>query len=56
MCTQIAAKVFKLNDNMQSEAVNREGDSAEPILEAAEDCPVSAIKVQDAETGDVLFD
>ena len=27
MCTQIAAKVFKLNDNMQSEAVNREGDS-----------------------------
>ena len=55
MCTQIASKVFKLNDNMQSEAVNPEGDPAETILEAAENCPVSAIKVQAAETGEVLF-
>jgi ferredoxin len=51
----VAPKVFALNDNRQSEAVNPEGDTVERILEAAENCPVSAIMVEDAETGDRLF-
>jgi ferredoxin len=34
---------------------NPDGDSEEAILEAAENCPVSAILVEDAETGEVLF-
>lgn len=55
MCETIAAKTFRLNDNRQSEAVNPEGDSEEKILEAAENCPVSAIFVEDAETGERLF-
>jgi len=55
MCESIAPHVFKLNDNRQSEAVNPEGDSVELILEAAENCPVSAICVEDAETGERLF-
>ncbi len=54
-CEAIAPKVFRLNDNRQSEAVNPEGDSIEKILEAAENCPVSAIFVEDAETGERLF-
>jgi ferredoxin len=55
MCETIAPKVFRLNENRQSEAANPEGDSVEKILEAAENCPVSAIFVEDAETGEQLF-
>lgn len=55
MCTSIAPKVFMLNEKRQSEAVNPAGDTAEKILEAAENCPVSAIMVEDAETGERLF-
>jgi ferredoxin len=55
MCEAIAPKVFRLNDNRQSEAVDPAGDTVEKILEAAESCPVSAILVEDAETGEQLF-
>jgi len=55
MCTTIAPKVFVLNVKRQSEAANPEGDTLEKILEAAENCPVSAITVEDAESGERLF-
>jgi len=55
MCEWFATKTFRLNDNRQSEVFNPEGDSVENILEAAENCPVSAIFVEDAETGERLF-
>ncbi len=55
MCEAIAPKVFRLNDNRQSEAVDPAADSLEKILEAAESCPVSAIFVEDADTGERLF-
>ncbi len=55
MCESIAPHVFRLNDNRQSEAIDPNGDSVEKILEAAENCPVSAIFVEDAETGERLF-
>jgi ferredoxin len=55
MCESIAARTFRLNDNRQSEVFDPEGDSLENILEAAENCPVSAIFVEDAETGERLF-
>jgi ferredoxin len=55
MCETIAPKVFVLNTNRQSEAVNPEGDTVEKILDAAEYCPISAIIVEDADTGERLF-
>ena len=55
MCESIAPKVFKLNDDRQSEVVDAAADSEEKILEAAENCPVSAIFVEDEETGERLF-
>ena len=55
MCEAIAIHTFRLNENRQSEAVNSAGDSTEKVLEAAENCPVSAIFVEDAETGERLF-
>jgi ferredoxin len=55
MCETFASNVFRLNDNRQAEAVDPSGDSEEKILEAAANCPVSAITVEDAETGEQLF-
>lgn len=55
MCETFAPNVFRMNDNRQSEAVNPEGDPEAAILEAAENCPMSAIIVEDAETGEQLF-
>jgi ferredoxin len=55
MCEAIAPKVFKLNDNRQSEVVDPAADTEAKIIEAAENCPVSAIFVEDAETGEQLF-
>ena len=55
MCETFAPKVFRINDNRQSEALDPAGDSEQQILEAAENCPVSAITVEDADTGERLF-
>jgi ferredoxin len=55
MCETIAVATFRLNENRQAEAVDPLGDRLEAILEAAENCPVSAIHVEDAETGEPLF-
>ena len=55
MCEAIAPKVFRLNDNRQSEVVDPAADTEAKIIEAAENCPVSAIFVEDAETGEQLF-
>jgi ferredoxin len=55
MCETIATKSFRLNENRQSEAIDPPGDIEAAILEAAENCPVSAIFVEDAETGERLF-
>jgi ferredoxin len=55
MCETIATKSFRLNGNRQSEVIDPPGDNEAAILEAAENCPVSAIFVEDAETGERLF-
>ena len=55
MCETFAPHVFRLNDDRQSEVVNPDGDTEEQILEAAENCPMSAILVEDAETGNSCF-
>lgn len=55
MCESFATNTFALNEDRQSSVVNPEGDPEELVLEAAENCPVSAITVTDAETGEQLF-
>ncbi len=55
ICVQLTPGVFALNAQRQSEVVDGEGDTAAQIREAAEQCPVSAIVVEDAETGEQLF-
>ena len=55
MCPHIASKSFALNDDRQGMVIDPDGDSRETVLEAAEACPVSAITVVDAESGEQLF-
>jgi len=55
MCETFATHTFRLNDKRQSEVVDPAGDDLDTILEAAENCPVSAIFVEEAETGERLF-
>jgi ferredoxin len=54
-CLTIAPEVFVHNAARQSEVADPAGDPAAKVLEAAENCPVSAIRVEDAETGERLF-
>jgi len=55
MCEALLPAVFRLNANRQSEAIDPAGDAEAKILEAAENCPVSAIFVEDAQMGTRLF-
>ena len=54
-CEIFAANTFALNEDRQSKVVNPDGYSEEKVMEAAQNCPVSAIIVADAETGETLF-
>ena len=55
LCIQFAPDVFALDENGQSIAFNPDGDTAAQILEAAEQCPMEAITVEDSATGHILF-
>lgn len=55
MCENFAPNTFALNEERQSYVKDPDGDPEEMVLEAAENCPVTAITVKDAETGEVLF-
>jgi len=55
MCREVAPQRFKRRDDDKSTAVSGPTDDAEAILEAAEVCPVGAITVRDAETGESLY-
>ena len=55
MCLELAPGVFAHNHWRQSEVVDPEGDTLEDVLEAAGNCPTSAITVSDAVTGEKLF-
>jgi ferredoxin len=54
-CLTIAPAVFVHNADRQSEVADPTADSAGRILSAAESCPVSAIHVEDAASGERLF-
>jgi ferredoxin len=54
-CINTAQKTFALDDSGKSSVVNPQGDPENIILEAAASCPVGAIIVEDAETGERLF-
>ena len=55
VCTYTAPGVFELDATGHSTVVDPGGGTEEQILEAADGCPVSAILVEDADTGEQLF-
>lgn len=55
MCILTSPSVFALDEKRQSIVVDPAGDTEERVLDAAEQCPMSAITVEDAETGERLF-
>jgi ferredoxin len=54
-CLRVAPGVFRHNAYRQSEVVDPAGDSERVIVEAASNCPVGAIRVEVADSGEVLF-
>jgi len=54
-CLTIAPGVFAHNAYRQSEVTSPAGAPEEVVLRAATNCPVGAIRVSDATTGDRLF-
>jgi ferredoxin len=55
ICTLLAPRTFSLNEDRQAMVVNAQGEAEETILQAAEGCPMMAITVTDADTGECLF-
>ncbi|MHC3816407.1 ferredoxin [Streptomyces sp. NBC_00341] len=55
MCVNHAPDGFRLDSARQSHPVDPETDANERVLAAAEGCPVEAITVALAETGEVVF-
>ena len=54
-CINTARATFALDESGKSSVVNAQGDLEGTVIEAAESCPVGAITVEDAETGEQLF-
>jgi ferredoxin len=54
-CVNLAPAVFRHNENVQSEVFDPAGAPEAAVLKAARFCPTSAIRVEDANTGEVLF-
>ncbi len=55
MCVLTSPSVFALDEKGQSIVVDPAGDTEERVVDAAEQCPMSAITVNNAETGRRLF-
>lgn len=46
LCVSLAPKSFKLSDDGKSEVIEPVGDDEETVKNAAESCPVGAIKIK----------
>ncbi|MFH1420064.1 MAG: ferredoxin [Planctomycetota bacterium] len=55
LCCDDAPDTFEMNDDEKAVVKNPVGDDRAAILEAANNCPVEAIRVEDTETGEVLY-
>lgn len=54
MCRALAERTFVADESGQSVVADPGAEPLEAILQAAEDCPMSAISVTDADTGEQL--
>lgn len=54
-CVNEAPEVFEMDDESIAVVTNPEGNTPEEILAAAQACPVDAITLHDAETGEKVW-
>ena len=54
MCVQFAPGVFGLDDEGQSMVLDADGAAREVVVDAASQCPMEAITVVDAGSGETL--
>lgn len=55
LCMMFSPKVFVMNEHGQSNVYNAEGADAAELIATAEQCPQCAIKVENTDSGEVLF-
>ncbi len=55
LCCNDAPETFEMDDDQIAILKTPAGDDRETIIEAASNCPVESIKVEDTETGEVLY-
>ena len=55
LCVGFMPGIFRMNSEGQSEVITVEGANGIEVISTAEQCPQCAIKVEDIETGQVLF-
>lgn len=54
LCRENAPNTFEIDADAKASVKNPEGDPRDVILHAANSCPMSAITVRDAHTGEQL--
>ncbi|MEU4896578.1 ferredoxin [Streptomyces sp. NPDC044780] len=55
MCAATAPGAFRLDGARQAHPTEPEADASEPVLTAAEGCPVEAIAIRLTDTGEQVF-
>jgi ferredoxin len=54
-CVSSAPRVFELDDDEKAIVIDANGASRDDLVEAAANCPVNAITIFDATTGETVF-
>jgi len=54
-CVSSAPDVFELDDDEKAIVIDPNGGSRDDLVEAAANCPVNAITITDASTGEIVF-
>ncbi len=55
LCVGFLPDVFEMNSEGQSTVINADGAGELELLQTAEQCPQCAIRVENLETGELLF-
>jgi ferredoxin len=54
-CVSTAPDVFELDDEEKATVVDPNGAARDDLIDAAANCPVTAITIRDASTGEQVF-